>query len=56
MEYIICKIMCKKSLDVLEKLRAFDCHFNLVYSYDFSTLYSTPLLNLIKQKCFYLIK
>lgn len=40
----------KNSLEVLDKLHAFDKPFESVDSYDFSTLYTTFPHNLIKQK------
>ena len=46
----------KNSLEVLDKLHAFDKPFNTVDSYDFSTLYTTLPHNLIKQKFSNLIK
>lgn len=46
----------KNSLDVLDKLRAFENTFQSVDSYDFSTLYTNLPHNLIKKKFEYLIK
>ena len=46
----------KNSLDVLDKLRAFDGPFDSVDSFDLSTLYTTLPHYLIKQKFSYLIK
>ena len=42
----------KNSLDVLDKLRAFDGPFDSVDSFDFSTLYTTLPHYLLKQKFF----
>lgn len=46
----------KNSLDVLDKLRAFENTFHSVDSYDFSTLYTNLPHNLIKNKFEYLVK
>ena len=46
----------KNSLEVLDKLHAFDKPVQTVDSYDFSTLYTTLPHDLIKQKFSYLIK
>ena len=46
----------KNSLDVLDKLRAFENTFHTVDSYDFSTLYTNLPHNLIKKKFEYLVK
>ena len=46
----------KNSLEVLDKLHAFEKPFETVDSYDFSTLYTTLPHNLIKQKFSYLIE
>ena len=45
----------KNSLEVLDKLHAFDKPVQTVDSYDFSTLYTTLPHDLIKQKFSYLI-
>ena len=46
----------KNSLEVLDKLHAFDKPVQTVDSYDFSTLYTTLPHDLIKQTFSYLIK
>ena len=46
----------KNSLEVLDKIHAFNGPYNSVDSYDFSTLYTTLPHNLIKKKFLYLIK